>query len=338
MPIQLQPDSEQHNSSIMLRVLLAFGGFGGVVIALLELLQGDVLLTIILPLLFSLISVILLFLSRVVKRDGALRGFTVLLYNFVLFPAIWIAGHGFQGPAVMYYLIFTAVMVVLIRRMELLILMMIAFTGLVLLLVVWNPPGFELNRPYDFDYERQFDFIFNLLFSGIILVAIIRVLYNRVQNLEHDLEFSRTQDALTGLYNRRRILELLKAEQLRSSRERSNLSVVVIDIANYSAAVRGLGHHYGEVLIKKIAYIIRNKSRLYDYLGRVHVNGFLSVLPGSSEADGREYIRRIAEEPDLLEDAYVSRGVEIRGKAVEVSNMSYEDLVSLIDTLYADAL
>jgi hypothetical protein len=75
------PSSESDSSSFMLRVLLAFGGFlsgllrskhpvAGVVISLLELLQGDTLLTIILPLLFSLISIILLFLSRVSKQIG----------------------------------------------------------------------------------------------------------------------------------------------------------------------------------------------------------------------------------------------------------------------------
>jgi diguanylate cyclase (GGDEF)-like protein len=322
----------------MLRVLLAFGGFAGVVISLLELLQGDTLLTIILPLLFSLISIILLFLSRVSKQIGLLKILTVILYNFVLFPAIWIASHGFEGPAALYYLVLLSIIVVLIERMEIVIVLVVAYTALILALIVWNPPGLQLNRPYDSAFERQFDIMFNLVFAGIILTSILRVMHNRNRNLQLALEQSRTQDSLTGLYNRRRILELLKAEQLRCSRERRELTIVMITITNLGPALRSLGYHHGEMLIKKLAYVMRGKSRLYDYLGKVHVNGFLSVLPGSGEQDGMEYFRRIAEEPDLIDEAFMARGVEVRGKAVEVSNMAYDELLALVDTLYAESL
>ncbi len=305
---------------------------------MLELMQGDVLITVILPLVWSLISVIMLFLSRVLARDGVLRGLTVFLYSFVLFPAIWISGHGFEGPVVLYFLLILAMMVILIDRMAVLIPSTGLFLALVVFLIFWEPEGFELNRQYAFAYERQFDFIFNILFTGIMMIAIVRVLHNRIANLESELEKSKTQDSLTGLYNRKRILELLKAEQLRCSRERSDLAVVVLSVANYSQAVRTLGHHSGEVLLKKVAYIIRNKSRLYDYIGRVHVNGFLCVLPGSSQADGAEYVRRISDEPDLFEPAFLDKGVQIRGDVVEVSNMSYEDVVNRADTMFKDVV
>lgn len=330
--------SGTQSPSFLLRVLLAFGGFGGVVVALLELLQGDRLVGIIVPLVWSLVSVIMLFISRIIANDGILRMLTVILYNFLLFPAIWVAGHGVQGPAILYYLVLLITLVVLIRRNEGMILAALLFTILTIVLMTWRPPAWDLNRLYDSDYQRLFDFIFNMVFAGIIVVAVSRVLVNRINNLERELDKTKTQDNLTGLYNRKRILELLKGEQLRSGRERQNLSVVVFNIRGFSRVISELGIHSAESLVKKIAYVMRSKSRMYDFIGRVHPNSFLSVLPGSSKDDAQEYIRRISEEDGLLERQYLKLDVSVEGKAVEVSNMAYEEIITIVDGFFRDQI
>lgn len=322
----------------LIRYFLAFGGFSGVVISLLELLQGDSFLSIILPLVLALCSILLLFVSRISKSQTLVIGLIVLIYNFIFFPVIWIIGHGIEGPAVLYLLLLLVVLSILIHRIEILIPVSVLFVAMAIFLILWNHDGSMVNRFYDYEYQRKFDYVFNVLFASSILIGIVRLLYGRIQMLQKEIERTKTLDNLTGLYNQKRIMEILRSELLRSNRQKQDISVVMLSLTNFSTAIRQRGHFASEHLLKTIAHSLRGKSRMYDILGYLHMSDFLCILPGSSYQDSEEYIRRICKDDQLIGSDFRELDVELVGQILRTDGCSFEELADQIDAFSREKL
>ncbi|AHC13568.1 diguanylate cyclase (GGDEF domain) with PAS/PAC sensor [Salinispira pacifica] len=322
---------ESKHKTFLLQLVLAFGAFGGVVIALLKLLQGDAIIMVVVPLIWAVISVVFLFIHRQIRNENWIRAVTVILYNFLLYPILWVAGHGIYGPLPMYFLIFLVISVLLIRRTELMVLTVVGFTVLTAALMLMEPAGSPLGREYASVYERRFDLVFNLIFAGIIVSVFLRYLYQRIEQLQRELELSKTLDELTGLLNRKRILEILKTELLRSSREKRELSIVVLGITGLPRISKDLGHHSTEVYLKRSAHNIRSNSRMYDYIGRLNYSCFLCILPGSSRSEAEEYLKRIREAFGEQEEVYLNKSGSIRGIIHSAERLSYDQTVQKIE-------
>lgn len=322
---------EPKNKTFILQLVLAFGAFGGVVIALLKLLQGDIIIMVIIPLIWAVLSVIFLFIHRHIRNENWIRALTVVLYNFLLFPALWFAGHGIYGPLPMYFLVFLVISVLLIRRTDLMVLSVLSFTGVTMALMLMEPGGASIGREYSSVYERRFDLVFNLVFAGIIVSVFLRYLYQRIERLSHELELTKTLDELTGLLNRKRTLEILKTELLRSSRENRALSIVVLGIGGLPRISKDLGHHSTEVFLKRSSHIIRSNSRMYDFIGRINFSCFLCVLPGSSRSEAEEYLRRIQDAFGEQEEVYLNKSGSVQGIIHSVTGLSYDQTVQKIE-------
>lgn len=118
--------------------------------------------------------------------------------------------------------------------------------------------------------------------------ALERQVRERTAELERanaQLERMAVTDDLTGLPNRRRILERL-AEGLAYARRRGTpLSILLVDLDHFKAVNDTLGHAAGDDLLRAAASAISSSLREVDAVGRYGGEEFLVVFPGE-DLDG----------------------------------------------------
>jgi diguanylate cyclase (GGDEF)-like protein len=89
-------------------------------------------------------------------------------------------------------------------------------------------------------------------------------------------------DELTGLFNRRSIINRLQEEIERSNRYSVDLSVLLIDVDHFKDINDRYGHHVGDIVLRHLARLQQQSLRKVDFLGRYGGEEFLIVLPSTS--------------------------------------------------------
>ena len=95
-----------------------------------------------------------------------------------------------------------------------------------------------------------------------------------------------TRDPLTGLANRRQVMDQLDGD-IKDARELNQpLSVLLFDLDKFKSFNDNHGHAAGDLVLKQFARILKdNAKRKVDLAGRFGGEEFLMVLPGMNEAD-----------------------------------------------------
>jgi diguanylate cyclase (GGDEF)-like protein len=100
-------------------------------------------------------------------------------------------------------------------------------------------------------------------------------------------------DALTGLPNRRAIVETLEEELQRSAREGTSLAVGILDIDHFKRVNDECGHAAGDAVLCGLARRMESVLRPYDTVGRFGGEEFLIVAPGVSRSGLGELLERL---------------------------------------------
>jgi two-component system cell cycle response regulator len=96
------------------------------------------------------------------------------------------------------------------------------------------------------------------------------------------LAYQAMHDSMTGVLNRRAILDTLEKEILRAKRENGRLSIGMCDIDHFKRINDGYGHQAGDEVLVAFTRCIQSNLRKYDSIGRFGGEEFLVVTPGSA--------------------------------------------------------
>lgn len=102
-----------------------------------------------------------------------------------------------------------------------------------------------------------------------------------------------TRDALTGLLNRRAMVELLAREHPRIERGQGPLAVALLDIDWFKRINDGFGHGAGDEVLRRFATTVQAQLRAADALARWGGEEFLLLMPGTSVDDARTVLDRL---------------------------------------------
>jgi len=100
-------------------------------------------------------------------------------------------------------------------------------------------------------------------------------------------------DVLTFLPNRRKIINDLQEEVIRSNRYGAPLSISILDIDHFKNVNDTYGHTTGDETLRSVAARLREHIRQPDTIGRYGGEEFLIVLPSSEAQAAVEQAARL---------------------------------------------
>jgi len=128
-------------------------------------------------------------------------------------------------------------------------------------------------------------------------------LADRIRTLKEEKEFfEKSQkrymelsvtDELTGLYNRRYLQSKLESELQHSLRLDQPLSLVMLDLDDFKAVNDLYGHAFGDVVLARLAAVIRASSRELDVACRYGGEEFALIMPGTHGEDAVHTAERV---------------------------------------------
>jgi diguanylate cyclase (GGDEF)-like protein len=92
------------------------------------------------------------------------------------------------------------------------------------------------------------------------------------------------RDSLTGLYNRRRVQELLESTLAEAARQWQRVGLLFIDLNGFKGINDEYGHAAGDKVLTTAAKRILARVRTGDIVGRYGGDEFVVILPGVPDA------------------------------------------------------
>ncbi|HWW15681.1 MAG TPA: diguanylate cyclase [Candidatus Dormibacteraeota bacterium] len=111
--------------------------------------------------------------------------------------------------------------------------------------------------------------------------------------LREALRTQSVRDALTGLYNRRYLEEVLDREVRRASRAAQSLGVLMIDLDHFKSFNDTYGHDAGDAVLREIAVSLTKGIRAEDFVCRFGGEEFVVILPTADLAASRTRAERL---------------------------------------------
>lgn len=134
---------------------------------------------------------------------------------------------------------------------------------------------------------------FNLLSTMVVLGALTVVYVHVIAEAERRLQRVATTDHLTGLMNRRSLIEALEREQAQRQRRPHPLCVMLLDIDHFKRLNDTHGHAVGDWALQAVSGVLRAEVRDMDYVARWGGEEFLVVLPFAGLTDGLPVAERL---------------------------------------------
>lgn len=180
----------------------------------------------------------------------------------------------------------------------------------VLMVVKFKSPVIFIGETFKGSTVRAvaFDYIKTPVDNQELIIRVKNML--KIRELRDKLRTLSTTDELTGLHNRKYLLERMDQEISRSKRYGNALSVLLFDLDFFKVVNDIYGYEWGDVLLKSIADKLKGLIRKEDILTRYGDEEFIVVLPNTSEDNAFLFAERFRKDIEKME--FIPAGEEER--------------------------
>lgn len=165
-------------------------------------------------------------------------------------------------------------------------------------------------------------------FIALLCAAVIAHIRDQEQRLDHLAKI----DDLTGIPNRRQLMDLFEHELRQASRYERPLAVIVIDLDHFKDVNDEYGHVVGDEVLAATARALAAGLRDADVLGRYGGEEFVLLLPNTDTAGAREVAERCR---ISLHDVAVRAGHDTISVTASMGVASFPDIDTVDELLTA---
>ena len=226
----------------------------------------------------AIILINFLILIKTSNYSRASTGASLTIFSFSLFLTIT-GGVENTGPLWTY------------STMPLILFMEGHIKGLIILLIYLVATVLFMYIPselhaYEF-YSNTFKTRFIASYTALLMVSWVyeytaHQTYKRWRTLSSQFAEQARTDVLTGISNRRDIVEKLEYENLRAARRDEQYTILLIDIDHFKSINDKYGHDAGDITLIEVANAIKNTLFERDLIGRWGGEEFLVILPDTN--------------------------------------------------------
>ena len=162
-----------------------------------------------------------------------------------------------------------------------------------LVLMGWSDPAFEAKLSLAFTCMLA---VMAYLASE---VTALRVAFerrrDRLNEAMEQLSEIAMRDELTGLYNRRYIMDVLGRQKALADRGHLSFTLCYCDLDHFKRINDRYGHQVGDRVLREFAGVANSVVRSVDFVARLGGEEFLLVLIGADEAMAERVAQRLCE-------------------------------------------
>jgi len=173
-------------------------------------------------------------------------------------------------------------------------------------------------------------------YEGIIRDITEKRKVEEIKHLYEEAKALAERDALTYVFNHRRINEFLENEIERAKRGGNVFSIMMLDVDDLKLINDSYGHIAGDKVLKQVATILENSSRSVDSIGRYGGDEFLMILPYTNGEKAKTIAQRISRKVEkeglkIDEETTVPIRLSIGVATYPFDSSVAQDLISLAD-------
>jgi diguanylate cyclase (GGDEF)-like protein/PAS domain S-box-containing protein len=139
----------------------------------------------------------------------------------------------------------------------------------------------------------------------------LKLQLEKIGILQEKLREQATLDPLTGLYNRRYLTDMIQRELARARREKTPVSVAILDLDDFKNINDTFGHKGGDAALTAMAELFLSHVRASDIVCRYGGEEFTILMPNASLNTAAERMEDLRKEVEAKPIIYNDKNIHI---------------------------